>query len=398
MKHIKFLAIFAIAFIFAACGEKKITVKGADGTEYESYQECCTAQDFQAAHQYLAKMQNDKDFKDDYDSAKDFVFKQEALYLMSLGDETAKKRIIYLLKEEGANDSRIDMLMDLAIDADDEDFVKTLTKQYEGDISSDMLRKIVEFLFIEKGDGNLDFIQTLLNRYNESGLLLDAAVKKGDEALVISLAQQFNGSMSLNTFKNIMSFLSSRNSPQYKPMQNLLLAKVDDSKELFLYALDNNIPSIVNKLAARYIDLHYNYDNNLISKLAAQNKREYSEIMIGLLTKEECSISKKPQMGNVTFYGYGGSDTSDFEEMCDNFSKSVKDFNSICQKILGIAINNKNQHLAQRVVSKFKSDIQVEKIGFVDNVHYRYKITADNGVINEAKATYQEAVKSGAFK
>ena len=110
-----------------------ITVKGSDGTEYESYQECCAALDFQAAHQYLAKLQNSEEQKEDLYVAKDFVFKQEALYLMGQGDETSKKRILYLLKEEGANSNRLDMLIDLAILNDDDNFVMTLANQYNNE-------------------------------------------------------------------------------------------------------------------------------------------------------------------------------------------------------------------------------------------------------------------------
>ena len=117
-------------FLLSACS-KKITVKGADGTEYESYQECCAAQDFQAAHQYLAKLENSGG--DGYYDAKEYVFKQEALYLMSNGDEADKKRLIFLLKEESGDEKYNDringhvaMLIDLSIDNDDEAFVKVL--------------------------------------------------------------------------------------------------------------------------------------------------------------------------------------------------------------------------------------------------------------------------------
>ncbi len=201
MNQIIHITVFCLAVcLLSACGEKKITVKGADGTEYESYQECCAAQDFQAAHQFLAKMKNaiiEKESSSEkyqaekmFNEAKEEVFKQEALFLMSQNNEEAQSRILYLLKEEGDNTDHIDMLVDLAIENDDEDFVKALTKQYKGSISSDILRKIVEFLYIEKGDRNLDFVQTMLNRYNKSELLLDAAVEKGNEDLVVSLKQQ----------------------------------------------------------------------------------------------------------------------------------------------------------------------------------------------------------------
>jgi len=67
--------VFALCLavtLLSACGEKKITVKGADGTEYESYQECCAAQDIQVSHQFLVKMKNviSKMSEEDYESRK----------------------------------------------------------------------------------------------------------------------------------------------------------------------------------------------------------------------------------------------------------------------------------------------------------------------------------------
>ena len=61
MKRIKFLSFCCIAvFLLTACGsssskneEEKISVTGADGKEYTSYQEACRAGDFEAAHKFL---------------------------------------------------------------------------------------------------------------------------------------------------------------------------------------------------------------------------------------------------------------------------------------------------------------------------------------------------------
>lgn len=148
--------------ILVACGEKKITVKGENGNEYESYQECCAAQDFQAAHQFLAKLQNSEKRKGDLVEAKDYVFKQEALYLMSLGDDQAKKRIIYLLKEEGGNlNDRVSMLIDLAIENDDEEFVRTLANQLT---SSSNLKNAIHFLVNKENPENFVFVRQLIEK------------------------------------------------------------------------------------------------------------------------------------------------------------------------------------------------------------------------------------------
>jgi len=380
MKSIKLLALYAIAFCLVACGEKKITVKGADGTEYESYQECCTAQDFQAAHQYLAKMQNDKDFKDDYDSAKDFVFKQEALYLMSLGDEAAKKRIIYLLKEEGANDSRIDMLMDLAIDADDEDFVKTLTKHYAYGPNAYILQKIVGFLYIEKGgQANTDFLLTLLNRYNKGDLLLDATVEKGDEALLVKLAQQYNGTMDFNTFKNVIDFLKATNSTHYQTILEQLITKVGkNNPNLRTFVLENRVTGAA---------------------------KEYADMILNLIAEEVVPNENLPHPALGMRDYYEGSDAL----------KAINQHNENCRKLLNIAINAGNKDLAQKALRLFTKDILIYKGGndqqtpdgrwatkapngiWVDGNHcYVAKYTEESKA--EAQKKYDKAVKSGAFK
>lgn len=96
MKTIKLLTACCLTMcLVMACGG--ISVKGENGQTYDSYQECCAALDFQAAHQFLAKME--KAENEDYSSAKDYIFKQEALYLMSQGTEEASSRLIYLLAE-----------------------------------------------------------------------------------------------------------------------------------------------------------------------------------------------------------------------------------------------------------------------------------------------------------
>lgn len=139
-KNLVLLALIGFAmFTLCGCGGRseveqrktEITVKGADGTIYESYQECCAAEDFQAAHQFLAKMQNSDDWRWKVDDAKKFVFKQEALYLVSLGSEEAQNRLIYLLKEGGAYNSDIFMLIDLAIANGDDALVVKLACQME---------------------------------------------------------------------------------------------------------------------------------------------------------------------------------------------------------------------------------------------------------------------------
>ena len=143
-----FIVIICLAMVtlYGWSCKDKITVTGSDGKVYESYQECCAANDYEAAHLFLAKIQNSESEAYSYSEAKEYIFKNEALFLMSHGDETAKNRIIYLLKEEGNDDDHTSMLIDLAIENDDDAFVKKLANQYSESASEESLQKLMSYL------------------------------------------------------------------------------------------------------------------------------------------------------------------------------------------------------------------------------------------------------------
>ena len=79
-----------------------------------------------------------------------------------IDDEMAKKRIIYLLKE-GGNDDHVSMLIDLAIENDDDAFVRTLANQYKDDVSEERLKKILEYLSEKSNEENKKFIEKLVS-------------------------------------------------------------------------------------------------------------------------------------------------------------------------------------------------------------------------------------------
>ena len=123
MKRIKFLSFCCIAvFLLTACGsssskneEEKITVTGANGKEYTSYQEACRAEDFEAAHKYLDILYDKylegygsasdyqsygvQDVREKYHAALNAIFKQEMMVLASDGSEQSSDKIVYLLTE-----------------------------------------------------------------------------------------------------------------------------------------------------------------------------------------------------------------------------------------------------------------------------------------------------------
>lgn len=405
------LALYCLCLLACHGCNGGITVIGENGQKYESYQECCAANDYEAAHQYLAKIQNSQDENSGviYNEAKDYVFQKEALFLMSQGDETAQKRIIYLLKEEGGNDAHVNMLIDLAIENDDVAFIKTLTNQYKGSIDTDVLRKIVECLYVKKGDENIDFLTTLLNRNDKGEMLLDAAVEKGNEDAVISLARQFSGTLSISTFKHVIDFLSSCDSKNFQTMFAHLSSKMDiNDREFVKYAIKmKQIQSVQNSIK----DNISSYNSEMMIELASLNNNHISEMILGTLIRYEKDIPKRPSNG--TFVQYS---CHNLNKECEEYVKGIKNYNEECMELLEIAIKGKNRSLANRVVAKMKPNL---KYTFMPNsvpkkvreekwygkvskeVNWDKIIisgNSDRDDIASANTTLNQAVRSGAFK
>lgn len=297
-------------------GDSKI--RDEKGKKYENYQECCAANDYEAAHQFLARLLNSEEGKRQYEEAKEYVFKNEALYLMSQDNETAKKRIIYLLKEEGGNNDHVSMLIDLAIENDDESFVKKLANQYSRNVKDESLVKLSDYLFSKTSQENVDYVITLLRKVRKEKLLLDDAI---------------------------------------------------------------------------------------IGTLAKMNNKEISDILLSSLASLENDIPDRPDIGLVK------AEESDFKyEDCGSHGPYIiktKKYNNKCRTILNIAVASKNQYLAKESLSKMRPSISYKNLGdwevVVVKSHFTsssnaYRITINNEDINNAKAVYQQAVRSGAFK
>lgn len=162
-----------IALYINYLDNKHTTIVGQNGTRYESYREPCDDNDFQAAHEFIMLMEKEKDGswthkwnQHDIEKAKEYVFRKEALFLMSQNDETAKKRIIYLLKEEGSSNDHVSMLIDLAIENEDEAFVKTLANQYESPVSCEKFKKTIGYLLSQGDNKNKAYTINLITKYN----------------------------------------------------------------------------------------------------------------------------------------------------------------------------------------------------------------------------------------
>lgn len=428
----KIMALSFLCVLFmGACGkkEKTIAVTGQNGVVYESYQEACTAQDFVAAHQFLDRMkaeasmmpngsekqkQKKHDAEANVEVAKDYITNKEILLLTSLDDETAFDRIVFLLKEnefsDFSNDKYCDKVIDLAIDLDKDKLVKKITNIYRRPISDNMLRKIINYLYLNKGDENLGFVTSLLNRYDKNGLLLDAAVEKGNEALIVDMAQRFDGKMSFNTFKNVMDWLGAHNNVQYGSLFRLLSTKTEDKEKLFDYAIKKGDEESIVYLAQQFdgalsfnkiinildfLDTHnskkYNYvfkllstkvlddekminyaiekkqkniakdllknygglinNNALISNLASLNDKGFSDMILFALAEKGKNLPSRPSInGYVKSDSYGKLDGTEH----GMYNKKIKEYNAQCKSVMNIAIASKNLYLAKSVIPKMK--------------------------------------------
>ena len=167
--------------LFMACGEKKITVKSADGKEYSTYQEACKANDFEAAHVFLDNLyslyedavRENTDFHyggdegdiitgeaASYCNAANYVYSAELRFLANMGEDEAWSRALSLVKEmnvvgikypkdtksiwpDGScyfiscyqryielRNRQCDILLDLAIDAGNQDVANKVLRCY----------------------------------------------------------------------------------------------------------------------------------------------------------------------------------------------------------------------------------------------------------------------------
>ena len=382
MKTMKSLTLMLLCCVVVSCGKKEIVIKNSEGIKFTSYQEACSTGDFSSAHRYIDRMRAEYNSKGrrsqfsswDIDTAEEYVFREEALFLMSQGSETAKQRIIYLLKQH-KSDSNCDMLVELAIEYDDEDFVKTLTRHYNSSISSEMLRKIVEYFYIEKGDENLDFVTTLVNRYNKGNILLEAAIEKGDVALVNNLMQQIKGNLSIATLRNLSDFILSKDGT--------------DKNQFNDYVCKHAEQTTTWNEAEKWIPI--------LAKLKTENS---SKVILNFLTRIPVRGEKvKPGLCDysVAAMGTWGNEGLPLKQ----YNDWVVEYNNECDKILSLAINEGNKYLARMILSKYVDNVHAttgSRDFYVDGV----RVDGSHGYIkyvptdrNTARKKYDEAIKLG---
>ena len=116
MKKLKIVTLLGIIMGIWACtpnvNTKDISVTGADGTVYNSYQTACSKGDFDAARDYIGKMKEqfavvkaEGDYKEReafselIQEAEEYIANEELQFLASLNEEQANNRIILILNQ-----------------------------------------------------------------------------------------------------------------------------------------------------------------------------------------------------------------------------------------------------------------------------------------------------------
>ena len=386
-KTVKLSILILLCGIFiASCGngDKKIVVKTENGVKYTSYQEACTAGDFVSAHRYVDKMRAEKMWVGD---AEEYVFREEALFLMSQGTEMAQQRIIYLLKQY-PSDSNCDMLVELAIEYDQVDFVKSLTRHYKSNMSSEILRKIVEYLYLEKGNENIDFVSTLLNRYGEIDLLLRAAIEKGDMTLVQSLAKSYKGDMPSDILRKIVEYLYIEGNGNEEDIDfvSTLLDRYGKIDLLLHAAIEKEDMALVKKLVKSYKVV---LSLSELEKVAPTLMKAKDSDIEGMITASIVKLQPSGAMP-IEFHNYEGS--FDYEPVLMYIGETNK-YNTICLKMLDLAIQNKNRSLAKKIVSIVKPSYDYSDFrDLTGDIRVKSK---NEKAIDEAKKKLEEAIAAG---
>lgn len=364
------LALLSLLFVACEDGPKEISFKNSNGVEITSYQQACSMGDFESAHIYIAKMSEPNSGYSTYfeiPEAKQYVFREEVLYLISQDDERAQKRILFLLKQDPQHiDSHCEMLIDLLIANDDEEFLKTVIKQYQGTLDQSFKSKIVEYFYVEKGDEHVDYLKTLLNRHGSLYILAEAATVKGDETLLISLIPDLEY-LSMSSVEKIMEFLTKKNNADSKKYFNTLASKVSDKEEVIKYATSKgfNVQSIITEM--------------MEDRILSLSKSGVDVLSTGLC--------------------------DDMYSAAQENASKITEYNNRCIRVLEQAISYKSLKYARKVISIMKPNV-VHHYGNsndpqVDGVVIGYDkeyIQHQNYDIKRAKEILNEAIRSGSVR
>ena len=414
--------------IFASCGNSVhssgLTVVGSDSTVFESYEDACHAQDYEAAHKFLIAMKKAK--ASNYVDAREYVFSQEALYLISQNDETSTKRLFFLLEENAqevdnrTRDTRCNTIIELAIKQNNQALVEQTIGQYNDNIDKPVLRRIFEYLYSSGRVTDENYIIDLLLNNGGINIMVEDAISRQSDVLLLKILERC-GTMKEDALKNIANYFTAkkdkkqiwnltkilRKNQQWSALMEVALATNDVAlmKEIFnktenkdeiynamvQHAADNksskemktlqslatnssyaktliekcmetDIPDVIPSLTKKYgTQFNERFLDKIMNYAISKNGNEFTNLVISIL-------NSTPIEGHPLPAGQRMTDDRPHDVVYNHnkYVQSVKSFNSKCDRVLSSAISQHKGLLAKKVVTLYK-DVPID---YVVNEHW----------------------------
>lgn len=453
MKRVCIISFCCIAvFLLMACGSssskggEKVTVTSSDGKEYESYEEACYAQDYEAAHKFLTAMK--KADASDYEEAREYVFSKEALYLIAINDESSTKRLFFLLQEDAnevsnsVRDARCNTIIELAIKQNNQTLVEQTVGMYNGQIEIPVLRKIYNYIYKEGRKEDKTSMIDFLFKNNGIEIMVDDAISNQDDALLMQIIAKCSDK-NLDVSKKIIKYFAVkkdrkqiaslnailRKNMQWEALMELAVAtndvalmkqayqKAENKDELFgsivRHAVENksvsemqsilplvtnssyaetlikesikaDIPNVVTTLTKKYgTQFSESFLDDIMKYAISKNGTEFTNLVISILNSTPIEGRPLPAGQRMTSDRPGEVVSSH-----NRYVSSVKNFNAKCDKVLSSAISQRKSQLAQKVVTLYK-DVPND---YVVNEHW-YQIAKTCKYSKDDKIRAQERVK-----
>lgn len=401
-----------------------ITVVGSDSSVYKSYEDACHAQDYEAAHKYLVAMK--KAGSSDYKNAREFVFSQEALFLISQNDEVSTKRLFFLLEEDAqeidkrTRDTRCNTIIELAIKQNNQALVEQTLGQYYEHIDEPVLRRIYEYLYSGGRVTDKNYIIDLLLKNGGVGIMVEDAISRQDDATLFLILEK-GGTMKHDSLKEIANYFTTkgdkkkiwnltkilRKNQQWAALMEVAVATNDVALMKEIFNKTENKDEIFNAMVQHAADNKSSKEMKALQSLATNSS--YAKVLIEksmevdipdvvpALTKKYGTLFSEALLNKIMDYAVSknGSEFTNLvisilnstpikghplpagQRMTDdrpqsvvddhnNYVQSVKAFNSKCDHVLSSAIAQHKGMLAKKVITLYK-DVPID---YVVNEHW----------------------------
>lgn len=339
MKSVKtiILSLLGVCFLSTiySCSSSKI-----EG--FENYQEACASQRFDVAQRFLARMDKHDDYNQ-YNNAVKYVFNEELLYLISLGDEQSNNRIMFLFK------------------------------QYQDDINciDEYYIKAIELASVTENEHLM-------------GLIIDIYPSSYNEATIKSIFSLYK---KCNPDK-IGEFIDKNMSNQNVLEQGLVICCEMNNLNLIKKIITQNPQFITNELIVQYV-----------SNLSGEEKTEVintiKQLVNSKISTAENDISPRPALGIVRSDRNG-----DIDSKYNRYIYDIEIYNDLCLEFMTFAINMNDFSWANEICNRIKTNIVYNNLGDWDVVVTKssnysadkaYQVSIDRNDINNAKQVIANA-------